>query len=68
MIVGALLAYLLIGATPALAWGPATHMKLGGDLLGQIGSFRRSSPLCWRGIGAIISSATWPRTWSSPSD
>lgn len=37
MIVGALLAYLLIGATPALAWGPATHMKLGSDLLGQLG-------------------------------
>ncbi len=37
IILGAFVAFLVIGATPALAWGPATHMKLGGDLLGQLG-------------------------------
>ncbi len=36
IILGAILAFLLIGASPAWAWGPATHMKLAGDLLGQL--------------------------------
>lgn len=29
-------AFFIIGAAPAMAWGPATHMKLAGDLLGHL--------------------------------
>ncbi len=37
IVVGVILIVLLMNATPALAWGPATHMKLGSDLLSQLG-------------------------------
>jgi hypothetical protein len=35
IIIGAVLAFFFIGAAPAMAWGPATHMKLAADLLGH---------------------------------
>jgi hypothetical protein len=36
IILAALAAFLLIPAVEALAWGPATHVKLASDLLGQL--------------------------------
>lgn len=34
---GAMLVFLLLPAADALAWGPATHIKLANDVLGQVG-------------------------------
>ncbi len=36
IIFGVVIAFFIIGAAPAFAWGPATHTKLAGDLLGHL--------------------------------